>query len=1429
MKHRNKRYDDDTELSMEYALKALLDFVMPEIAISMVEKNYFFITEEDIYDVIEEYFIWLEGLKRPQEWMHWYYGYASDIRVIFREIKRIDSGRRIPAYACNVLGIMRSTANRTYFFTHQYFRDYFAACALINRMLTAIEYDRYRINGWNAGLKAFSEMVYPLHEQEVSDYVCALVGEILGERKNIPIYNSMQRRWNIRTDRTIEQNILMDFMNFYRDIGKNSDENIGAQTGLKNIFSILKKSRIQNDGNIDFSGIDFRNLDVSHLSLSGIIFSHFGRDGTVYKANLQGTRGLLEALQQDDKQQTAACCGMHPKKRKILILNESSSLLMELDLDSGERTVLFRTTPGHVSAFYIGKYDNILAIRSKQEPKDYNDEYEERGIFKRIFHALYEEDNEEEEYKEEEYEEEEDLELKQVNNAEIELSCYFRKRNQMLYCGIDALAYLGCLYSEEYGQMSLFMKSEEGIVLLILDVEESHLEDKLAIVETGRFIVPIEKKYWKYINSDTFMFTRLDEDNYLLSDCRLWKWNIGQWNIKSGEIKSICYIDDHELEGGFKAACRKPDRKNTYFLIETGKMYVMKQEQTRYMDSFSGWSMSAGEKDKLLMLNERALLLTLTDGILLAYDMEEEKVLWSCEQLNILQIFIEHGTLVANADNGIYEIDLVDGGYRCLHQFHQGRTDFMIGRTSNMTDVILYESTGVVKWLKVKNGCCFRQLSVQKADAMIDDLFYDESRGKLYGVSGDKIYRWNGWSGVLEEKITLPYSDEWTLVFSEFYPPAKILEVYFERKEYRKFPLQKRYFVMKWSLENENWKYRHNEKNDKKKLFRYVYTEEGEAFAMECMDNGEDIPGVPLYNNRDNFLYEDEFDFEDDIWEDETLRYRERMIWDTKHSFRDVCRKDIYYYGGSGKWMRFDNISGGKQIIGIAGNGILYAINKGDADADMKLFRPGQEEFVKFGGSYGQKFTAALVIANTFVGLAYETSSGMITNRSRVFFWNTEGETLYEYEINDKIYAVGCDVASESARNKSEKKMMQMEGMITPSIHRVRRVERFENKSLFKPVGRKKLLKQWNYPALFCVVLLTIFSVLLQMEPIAKLYSVGNDGSAYVKNCIKYIVISGIMIWGFKVFYPRLICVMQQEKIYSKKMSRFLVVTILGSCLIKVMSAPYFKYDVSFHYSTVIGTFLILPFVLAYFYECPTGDEELILVEIAFCGGWLWLILTDNDLSIVIKIELILFMVFSILYVLGKCRFRIDGKAALKKIVMYVGGAGVLAVTAAYFTLLKENASWDVIGYIMQRHASWSRYYQHVRKTIYEYQFWGPADNLDQCQEKDFVYNFSLNYAMEHYGWICGVVIISLVLMMLYFMWKGARQQAILVDRCICMSCTIYFLIETVIALLPVVGIGVIPPYRLPFWGGNVFMQRTTWMAFGIYMAFYHAHGRYIK
>lgn len=115
IRYQFKKYDDNTDLSMEYALKAVLDFIIPEIAITMIEKSYFFITEDMMYSVVNQYFERLKNLKRQQVWTRVYYGYQDDIRAIFEEIERIDGGKRIPEYACGVLGIMRATANGTYF------------------------------------------------------------------------------------------------------------------------------------------------------------------------------------------------------------------------------------------------------------------------------------------------------------------------------------------------------------------------------------------------------------------------------------------------------------------------------------------------------------------------------------------------------------------------------------------------------------------------------------------------------------------------------------------------------------------------------------------------------------------------------------------------------------------------------------------------------------------------------------------------------------------------------------------------------------------------------------------------------------------------------------------------------------------------------------------------------------------------------------------------------------------------------------------------------------------------------------------------------------------------------------------------------------------------------------------------------------------
>ena len=65
------------------------------------------------------------------------------------------------------------------------------------------------------------------------------------------------------------------------------------------------------------------------------------------------------------------------------------------------------------------------------------------------------------------------------------------------------------------------------------------------------------------------------------------------------------------------------------------------------------------------------------------------------------------------SDNGIYEIDIVDGGYRCLQQFQKDRIQCIVGRTSEKNSILLYESTGIVKWIDIEMGCCYRYVSVQ--------------------------------------------------------------------------------------------------------------------------------------------------------------------------------------------------------------------------------------------------------------------------------------------------------------------------------------------------------------------------------------------------------------------------------------------------------------------------------------------------------------------------------------------------------------------------------------------------------------------------------------------------------------------------------------------------------------------------------------------
>ena len=109
------------------------------------------------------------------------------------------------------------------------------------------------------------------------------------------------------------------------------------------------------------------------------------------------------------------------------------------------RTTLLSVDPGYISAFYVGDDDNILIVRTEQEKIEDDESY-----------AEYDSD-------------------KFYNKTIVELQYYFRKNNKSVYYQIkNVLECLEVIYSEKDKQLSLFIKADEGIVLVLLELLESN-------------------------------------------------------------------------------------------------------------------------------------------------------------------------------------------------------------------------------------------------------------------------------------------------------------------------------------------------------------------------------------------------------------------------------------------------------------------------------------------------------------------------------------------------------------------------------------------------------------------------------------------------------------------------------------------------------------------------------------------------------------------------------------------------------------------------------------------------------------------------------------------------------------------------------------------------------------------------------------------
>jgi WD40 repeat protein len=157
---------------------------------------------------------------------------------------------------CTV-NILRKTDNGRYEFIHQNFRDYFAACYIVNEIKLGI-YKKYIPN--------------VLKIKPMDYYVLKYIGEILGEH-----YNN-----SFRTDVCGKNiGIIESFIDILREI---YDDDL-IQYTLWNIIEIIKIVRK------DLSGIDLSKLNLKKVSIMGIkcnnefksLYANF--DGSIFNNN----------------------------------------------------------------------------------------------------------------------------------------------------------------------------------------------------------------------------------------------------------------------------------------------------------------------------------------------------------------------------------------------------------------------------------------------------------------------------------------------------------------------------------------------------------------------------------------------------------------------------------------------------------------------------------------------------------------------------------------------------------------------------------------------------------------------------------------------------------------------------------------------------------------------------------------------------------------------------------------------------------------------------------------------------------------------------------------------------------------------------------------------------------------------------------------
>ena len=281
-----------------YHLWFILDFLLPAIGHEMENKGVFEIQKNEIEEIIEpilrgwkplaEGYEPIEIGKKPYDaaiigeygaqCFEKYRIGRNDVETIAEKILTSEKNiSRVTKYvldsAMNVLKILHYSKGK-YSFIHHHFRDYFAAVHEVNLLRIAVcTFENDRELAFNC-LAPF--IVSPNHQEK-----SIFIGEILGERKNVPVLDGTKWKYNVPKE-PCDRNLIKRAMDIFR--GRFGKE-VGY--GVYNLIEILKLVRE------DLSGSDFSELDLLLVNLNGIRLGHTSSDRTDFHGSRLGLINLL--------------------------------------------------------------------------------------------------------------------------------------------------------------------------------------------------------------------------------------------------------------------------------------------------------------------------------------------------------------------------------------------------------------------------------------------------------------------------------------------------------------------------------------------------------------------------------------------------------------------------------------------------------------------------------------------------------------------------------------------------------------------------------------------------------------------------------------------------------------------------------------------------------------------------------------------------------------------------------------------------------------------------------------------------------------------------------------------------------------------------------------------------------------------------------